>query len=55
MPIISNNQITQTCALNPPLLRQIIKDIMQINKPGLERVSRYPIGIILLKFGVFPR
>jgi hypothetical protein len=54
MSIMSNNQITQTCASNPPLPRQMLKDVMQFNKSGLERVSGCPIGIILLNFWVFP-
>jgi hypothetical protein len=54
MSITSNNQITQTCASNPPLPRQMLKDVMQFNKSGLEKVSGCPIGLILLKFGVFP-
>jgi hypothetical protein len=55
MSITYNNQITQTCASNPPLPRQILKDVMQFNNSGLEKVLGCPIGLILLKFGVFPR
>jgi hypothetical protein len=55
MTITSNNQITQTCASNPPLPKQMLKDVMQFKNLGLERVSGCPIGLILLKFGVFPR
>jgi len=55
MKITSNNQINQTCASNPPLPGQMLKHIMQFNKPGLKRVSGCPIGPILLKFGMFPR
>jgi hypothetical protein len=55
MSITSSNQITQTCASNPLLPRQMLKDVMQFNKPILERVSGCPIGLILLKFGVFPK
>jgi hypothetical protein len=53
MPITSNNQITQTCASNTPLPRQMLKNIMHFNKSGLEKVLGCPIGIILLKFEVF--
>jgi hypothetical protein len=55
MKITSNNQITQTCASNRPLPRQMLKDVMQFNNSGLESVSRCPIRLILLKFRVFPR
>jgi hypothetical protein len=48
MSITSNNQITQTCASNPPLPSQMLKDVMQFNKLGLEKVSRCPI------LGCFP-
>jgi hypothetical protein len=54
MSIASNNQVTQTCALNPTFPRKVLKDVMLYNKPGLERVSGCPIGIILLRRGVFP-
>jgi hypothetical protein len=54
MPITSNNQVTQTCAYNPLLPRQVLKDIMLFYKPGFERVPRRPIGLILLRCGVFP-
>jgi hypothetical protein len=54
MSITSNNQVTQTCASNPPFPRQMLKDVMLFNKPGLERVSGCPIGLILLRCGVFP-
>jgi hypothetical protein len=53
MSITSNNQITQTCASNPPLPRQMLKDVMQFNKSGLERVSECPIGIISSSLGCF--
>jgi hypothetical protein len=38
--------------LNP---KQMLKDVMQFDKLGLERVSGCPIGLIHLKFGVFLR
>jgi hypothetical protein len=38
--------------LNP---KQILKDVMQFDKSGLERVSGCPIGQTFLKFGVFPQ
>jgi hypothetical protein len=53
MPITYNNQITQTCASNPPLPRQMLKYVMQFNKSGLEEILGCPIGLILLNFGVF--
>jgi hypothetical protein len=34
--------------------RQVLKDIMLFDKPGLERVPGHPIGPILLRCGVFP-
>jgi hypothetical protein len=55
MSITSNNQITQTCASNPPSPRQMLKDVIHFNKSGLGKVSECPIGLILLKFGVFPK
>jgi hypothetical protein len=39
MSITSNNQITQTCASNPLEPRQMLKDFIQFNKSGLEKVS----------------
>jgi hypothetical protein len=53
MSITSNNQVTQTYASKPPLPRKNLKDVMLFNKPGLERVLECPIGIILLRCGVF--
>ena len=38
--------------LNP---KQMPKDVMQFDKSGLETVSRCPIGLTSLKFGVFPK
>jgi hypothetical protein len=37
--------------LNP---KQMLKDIIQFDKLGLERVLGCPIGLTSLKFGVFP-
>jgi hypothetical protein len=54
MSITSNNQVTQTCASNPSFPEQVLKDIMLFNKLGLERLSGCPIGLIILKFRVFP-
>ena len=33
----------------------MLKDIMQFNKLGLEKVSGCPIGLTSLKFGMFAR
>jgi hypothetical protein len=40
--------------IKPPFPRQVLKDVMLFYKPGLERVSGRPIGIILLRCGMFP-
>jgi hypothetical protein len=40
--------------IKPPFPRQVLKDIMIFYKPGLERVSEGPIGIILIGRGMFP-
>jgi hypothetical protein len=40
--------------MKPPFPRQVLKDVMLFYQPGLERVSRRPIGLILLKCGMFP-
>jgi hypothetical protein len=53
MSITSNNQVTQTCASNPPLPRKLLKCVMLFNNLGLDRVSGCPIGLILLRCGVF--
>jgi hypothetical protein len=40
--------------IKPPFPRQVLKDVMLFYKPGLERVPRRPVGIILLICGMFP-
>ena len=40
--------------IKPPFPRQVLKDVMLLYNPGLERVSGRPIGLILLRCGMFP-
>jgi hypothetical protein len=40
--------------IKPPFPRQVLKDVILFCKPGLERISGRPIGIILLRCGMFP-
>jgi hypothetical protein len=40
--------------MKPPFPIQVLKDVMLFYKSGLERVSGRPIGIILLRYGIFP-
>jgi hypothetical protein len=40
--------------IKPPFPRQVLKDVMLFYKPGLERVSGRPIGLILSRCGMFP-
>jgi hypothetical protein len=40
--------------IKPPFLRLVLKDVILFNKPGLERVSGGPTGLILIGRGMFP-
>jgi hypothetical protein len=40
--------------IKPPFPKQVLKDVILLYKTGLERVSRCPIGIIILRCGMFP-
>ena len=39
--------------IKPPFPRQVLKDVILFCKPGLERISGRPIGLILLRCGMF--
>jgi hypothetical protein len=51
-PIIKLPKHVHQTPLNP---KQMLKDVMQFDKLGLERVLGHPIELTSLKFGVFPR
>jgi hypothetical protein len=40
--------------IKAPFPRQVLRDVMLFYKLGLERVSGRPIGLILLRCGMFP-
>ena len=40
--------------IKPPFPKQMLKDIMLFYKQSLERVPGRPIGLILLRCGLFP-
>jgi hypothetical protein len=40
--------------IKPPLLEQVIKDIILMYRPSLEEVTGHPIGLMLTRCGVFP-
>ena len=40
--------------IQPLFPRQVFKDVMLFYKPGSERTSGGPIGIILIGCGMFP-
>jgi hypothetical protein len=41
--------------IKPPSPRHMLKDVMQLDKLGLEKVFENPIGLTSLNFGAFPR
>jgi hypothetical protein len=50
---ISSSSYLNMC-MKPPLLGQVIKDVMLFYRPGLEGMLGRPIGIVLMGCGMFP-